>query len=145
MSVTPSRLNAKNDDRVRFKDLQVTGEAYGLLRVKRGTLAHTDTTAKDLFTLPAGAIIVEWIPNVTTLFNSDGTDQVDIGVSGTLEKFAANLDVSTTGIKTTGIVAAQIGAVQADEQVVQGIYGPGGSAASGGAMTIMCLYYVPEE
>lgn len=115
----------------------------GVLSVLRATLAHTDTTAKNLFTIPAGAIIVDWILNVTTLFDDTGTDLVDIGVSGTAEKFAANVDVSTAGLKTTGIVAAQIGAVQATAQAVQGIYAGQNANSAAGAMTIMCVYYIP--
>lgn len=125
--------------------LSVTGELSGggVVKCLRATLAYTDTTAKALFTIPAGAYIVEWIVNVTTLFNSDGTDQVDIGISGTQEKFAADIDVSTTGLKTTGVVAAQVGALQATAQAVTAIYAAGGSAASTGAAVIMCKYFIP--
>ncbi len=117
-----------------------TGGTVGTLR---NTLAYTDTVAKALFTIPAGAIITGWVLNVTTLFNSDGTDLVDIGITGTAEKFAANVDVAATGLKSTGIVAAEIGAVQAVAAPVLGIYANGGSAASTGAMTIMVNFYIP--
>jgi hypothetical protein len=115
----------------------------GAISTLRNTLAYTDTTAKALFTIPAGAIIVGWVINVTTLFNSDGTDLVDIGVSGTQEKFAADVDVATAGLKTAGVVAAQVGAVQATAQAVTAIYTNGGSAASTGAATIMVQFYIP--
>lgn len=118
----------------------VGGNVVGTLRA---TLAYTDTVAKALFTIPAGAVITGWVLNVTTLFNSDGTDLVDIGITGTAEKFAANVDVSSTGLKSTGIVAAEIGAVQAVAAPVLGIYANGGSAASTGAMTIMVNFYIP--
>lgn len=107
------------------------------------TLAYTDTVAKALFTVPAGAYVIDWVVNVLTLFNSDGTDLVDIGITGTAEKFAANIDVASTGLKTTGIVAAQIGIVQATDQPILGIYANGGSAASTGAMVIMCRFFIP--
>jgi hypothetical protein len=109
----------------------------------RNTLAYTDTTAKALFTIPAGAYITGWILSVTTAFDSDGTDLVDIGITGTAEKFAANVDVAATGLKSTGIVAAQVGAVQSVAQPVLGIYAAGGSAASAGAMVIMVQFYIP--
>lgn len=115
----------------------------GTVGTLRNTLAYTDTVAKALFTIPAGAVITGWVLNVTTLFNSDGTDQVDIGITGTAEKFAANVDVGSTGLKTTGVVAAEIGTVQASAQPVLGIYANGGSAASTGAMTIMVNFYIP--
>jgi hypothetical protein len=107
------------------------------------TLAYTDTVAKTLFTIPDGGVIVQWILNVTTNFDSDGTDQVDIGVTGTAEKFAANIDVSTTGLKTTGVVLSQVGIAQSGAQIVKGIYAAGGSAASQGAMTIIVQYTIP--
>lgn len=115
----------------------------GQLSVARATLAYTDTTAKTLFTLPAGAIIVDWILNVTTAFNDSGTDQVNIGITGTAAKFASALDVSSAGLKTTGVVAAEIGAVQAAATPVLGIFAGQNANASAGAMTIMALYYVP--
>lgn len=118
----------------------VTG---GGVTTLRATLAYTDTTAKALFTIPAGAYIVQWVLNVTTAFDSDGTDLVDIGITGTAEKFAANVDVAATGLKTTGVVAAQIGAVQATAQPVLGIYAAGGSAATAGAMVILVQFYIP--
>jgi len=129
-----------------YKGYAVDSSGYltgGAVSVLRNTLAYTDTSAKALFTIPAGAIIVEWVLNVTTLFDSDGTDQVDIGITGTAEKFASNVDVATAGLKTTGVVAAQIGAVQATAQPVLGIYVPGGSAATAGAMVIMVSFYIP--
>lgn len=113
----------------------------GVIYALRATLAYTDTTAKDLFVLPAGAVIVSEIYNVTALFDSDGTDQVNVGVTGTAAKFASALDVSSTGLKTG--VAAEIGAVQGAQQTIKGIYAAGGSAASAGAMTIVWLYYIP--
>lgn len=120
-----------------------TGSLTSAVYCQRATLAYTDTAAKTLFTIPDGAVIVGWVLSVTTLFNSDGTDLVDIGVTGTAEKFAADVDVSSTGLKSTGIVAAQVGAVQSGAQVVKGIYTNGGSAASTGAMTILCYYFTP--
>jgi len=107
------------------------------------TLAYTDTVAKSLFTIPDGAVICEWVLSVTTLFNSDGTDQVSIGVSGTQAKFASAVDVSTTGLKTSGVVSTQVGIVQSGAQAVTAVYAAGGSAASTGAMRIGVLYVIP--
>jgi len=128
-------------------DLSVTGTftASGVSQTLQASLAYTDTTAKVLFTIPAGAIITGWTINVTELFDSDGTDLVDIGITGTAEKFAANVDVSTAGLKTTGVVAAQVGVVQATAQAVLGIYAAGGSAATQGAAIIIVNYYIPAS
>lgn len=115
----------------------------GAVTTLRATLAYTDTTAKALFTIPAGAYITAWVINVTTAFNDSGTDLLDIGVSGTQQKFAASVDVSSTGLKSSGVVAAQIGAVQASAQAVTGLYTGQNSNASAGAATIMVQFYIP--
>ncbi len=112
------------------------------VQAQTATLAYTDTVAKALFTIPDGAIILQWILKVGTAFNSDGTDLVQIGVSGTASKFALDLDVSATGLKTA-YVLTQIGIAQSGAQAVLGIYANGGSAASTGAMTISCIYQTP--
>lgn len=115
----------------------------GAVSVLRATLAYTDTTAKALFTIPAGAYIIDWVVNVTTAFDDTGTDQVNLGITGTAAKFASALDVSSAGLVTTGIVAAQIGVVQSAAQPVLGIYaGQNGNAANGAAV-IMCRFYIP--
>lgn len=114
----------------------------GVVYALRATLAYTDTVAKTLFDIPVGAIIVDWVINVTTLFNDSGTDQVNIGVTGTAAKYASALDVSSAGLKTTGVVAAEIGIVQS-AQTVKGIYAGQNANSSAGAMVIMCRYYVP--
>lgn len=126
-----------------YKQIPVDDGAGGVVQVARATLAYTDTVAKALFTIPAGAIIIDWIINVGTVFNDTGTDQVNIGVSGTAAKFASALDVSSTGLKTSGVVAAEIGAVQAAAAPVLGIYAGQNANPSTGAMSIMCRYFVP--
>lgn len=109
----------------------------------RATLAYTDTAAKTLFTLPSGAVITDWVLNVTEAFDDTGTDQVNLGITGTAAKFASSLDVSSTGLKTSGVVAAEIGAVQSGAKIVKGIYAGQNSNAAHGAMVVMCRYIVP--
>lgn len=107
------------------------------------SLAYTDTTAKTLFTIPDTAVIIDWILNVTTAFNDTGTDQVSIGVTGTAGKFASAVDVSTTGLKTTGVVLTQVGNAQSGAQIVKGIYAGQNSNADAGAMYIIVRYCIP--
>lgn len=115
-----------------------------VVKVLRATLAYTDTAAKTLFVLPANCYILDWVVNVTTLFNSSGTDLVDIGITGTLEKFAANIDVATAGLKTTGIVAAEIGILQTAQRIVVASYAQSVADADAGAMVIMVRYWTPN-
>jgi len=117
----------------------VTALDAAALKIARGTLAYTDTAAKTLFTLPAGAQPVALLVNVTAPFDSDGTDLVDIGVGGD-DSFSADVDVSSAGLQTlpfddeTALVA---------DTAVTGIYAAGGSAANAGTATICALYYEP--
>lgn len=107
--------------------------------VLRATVAYTDTSAKDLFDLPVGAVILGFFMNVSANFDSDGTDVVDLGITGTLEKYYSDFDVSSAGMT---LIASLDEAAQA-AVTVTGIYVEGGSAASQGALTVVCLYYVP--
>src|SRR5262245_41996606 len=45
----------------------------GALYASTATVAYTDTSAKDLFTLPANAVVKQILVNVTTVFNDSGT------------------------------------------------------------------------
>jgi hypothetical protein len=111
-----------------------------LLQAQRATLAYTDTTAKDLFTLPAGAQIIGFVFNVTTQFDDTGTDQIDIGDGTTPDRFVADYDGETTGM---ALVASADEAALSADTVVKGLYTGGNGNAANGAMTITCLYIVP--
>lgn len=117
----------------------------GAVYAVSNTIAYTNTTAKAMFTIPDGAVPVEWVINVTTLFNDSGTDLLDIGVSGTQEKFAADVDVSSAGLKTTGVVLAQVGAVQSGAQAVTAIYAGQNANANQGAAVVICRYFFPPS
>ena len=137
----------------RFKKLQVgdqlnTGigdlEAFGSVVVAQSALlTFNDTSAKNLFVIPANSQILNIYVDVLTVFNSDGTDLVDIGVSGTSDLFADALDVSSLGRKIGSSDVSQLlnyddtGAAQI---IVQGIYAAGGSAASTGNARVTIVY-----
>jgi hypothetical protein len=115
-------------------------QADPLLRAQRATLAHSDTAAKDLFTLPAGAQIVGFIINVTTAFDdSGGSDIIAIGDGDTAARFVADFDCGSVGL--TLEPSADEAAMSA-ETVVEGKYTPG-TGATAGAATIVCLYIEP--
>lgn len=109
------------------------------------SLAYTNAgVAKALFTIPDTAVIIDWILNVTTAFNSSGTDLVGIGVSGTQTKFAATVDVSATGLKTVGVVLTQVGNAQSGDQAVTALYTQSVADSSAGAMVIIVRYVIPS-
>lgn len=119
----------------------------GSLAVKVASVAYTDTSAKDLFTLPTGAVIVQWVVNVETAFNDTGTDLLDLGVSGTADQYASNLDVSSAGQIVTGFVAGQ--ALQFDTPltapvVVQATYTGANTDPDAGLAQVACVYYLSK-
>lgn len=69
--------------------------------VKKIQVTYTDTTATC--DIPINAIILNLYLQVTTEFDDTGTDLIDIGISGSGERYAADVDVSTTGWKTLNL------------------------------------------
>lgn len=110
------------------------------LYAQRNTLVYTDTTAKDLFTLPSGAVLIGFVANVTTGFDDTGTDLVDIGDGSTADRFVADFDASSAGIS---LVASDDEAALSADTVVKGVYTGSNADAANGAMTITAVYIVP--
>jgi len=71
--------------------------------VEYGAFTFADTTARTVFTLPKGAVITDFGVNVTTVFNSSGTDLLDAGITGTGDFFVNDLAVSATGHSRAGV------------------------------------------
>lgn len=128
-------------DATGYDDILTVTAAANMLQAQRATLAHTDTTAKDLFTLPAGAVIIAFVVNVSTNFDDTGTDLVDIGDATTADAFVADLDVSSAGMQL--VASADETALSADT-LVKGIFTGQNGNASQGAATITALYIVPS-
>lgn len=115
----------------------------GTLAIKSNTLVYTDVTAKSMFTLPVGAVIVMWITNISVVFNGSGTDLLNVGISGTAAKYASGIVVSALGQITTGYVGTQLFIAPLTEEVpVTAIYVDANSDASTGALTLACVYYL---
>lgn len=124
-----------------YDDIQTITAAANMLQAQRATLAYTDTTAKDLFTLPAGAVLIAFVVNVSTNFDDTGTDLVDLGDGTTADRFVADLDVSSAGAQL--VASADEGALSADT-LVKGIFTGQNANAQQGAATITALYIVPS-
>lgn len=105
------------------------------LFAQTNTVAHTDTTAKTLFDLPADAVIVDIVLNVTTAFNDGTTDNLDVGHS-TTNGFYGTQAVGTAGQRLTGWT--NLGPVGTD-RTVTATYSGGGTATAGQA-TVTVLY-----
>jgi len=101
------------------------------------TVAYTDTAGKLLFTLPPGSTPLRWTVNVTTVFNSDGTDYLDIGKVGSTEFYAKDVDVS--GLGNTAVVSLNSDVTTAMVGILA-TYTNGGTAATTGLATVTLEY-----
>lgn len=110
----------------------------GVLRVLTNTIAFGDTTVKTLFTLPANAILIGIDVNVTTVFNSSGTDLLSIGKSGTNTHYKNGLDVSALGQTVTGW--SNLGVSATTDLVIVGIYAQSVADSTTGACRISFRY-----
>lgn len=131
-----------------------TGTTAGTIRnmgativVQDGSLSYTDTTAKTVAVLPAGAQIVNIFVDVTTAFNSGTNNVITIQTAGgaslaTVTATGANI---ATGRATVVLTAAQIATilnVGSTDLIVQAVFAGTGSAATTGVANITIQYAV---
>ena len=138
MAGTPSLLTSGNG---LVGNLQNTNGGFGVF-AKQGTVAFGDTSAKTLFTLPAGAIVVDVFVDGTTAFNDSGTDLLDVGKTGTGNFFIYALDIAATGRKAPTKTNLGV-SVGASAITVTATYTGQNANASTGAATITFLYAMP--
>jgi len=114
-----------------------------------GTVVFNTTTGTNtnLFVLPAGAFIYNFIFDVTTAFNAATTNTLTVKIGTTTMTAAANVAspgrvagvAAATGITLTSPSFMNVGAT--DQQVFV-TYDFTGAVPSAGACTITCLYAV---
>ena len=116
----------------------------GPVNCKWGSFAYTDTSAKALFTLPAGAQIVGWIVAPVTGF--DGTTPVlDLGDGSTADRFVADLALPTdTDTITEGFDGDQMFSALTEETTVYATYAED-SGGSAGEANVGALFVVVAE
>ena len=121
-----------------FKDADGFGrpDFGGTVAVKYATVAYTDTTAKNLFALPAGAVVTDIKVNVTTAFTDSGTDLLAIGLDADADYFATAVSVVATGLlpaETAGFVPSRLfgTALTAEGQVTATFTGQNANAGAG--------------
>ena len=117
----------------------MTGMAMGVV-VLQGTVTRTNTTAKALFTLPAGAIPLLATVQVETAFNDSGTDLLTVGEGSDGDHFASGIDVSATGAKLIAI--NESGVLTKQTQVTATYTGQNGNSTTGRAKINM-IYATP--
>ncbi len=114
----------------------------GALAVKHARVTFADTTTKNLFKLPKGAVIVGWEVNVRTAFNSSGTDLLDIGDASTGNRFKNDLDVATAGQTLNGWVATELFTPLTEDTQITAIYAQSVADANAGSADICVFYYL---
>lgn len=118
----------------------------GALGVKHANATFEDTTAATLFTLPQGAVIVQWVVNVSEAFNDGTAAVVDLGDGTTADRFAADLDVSTLGQLVTGFATGELFSTPlAADTPVAATYTGTADDATEGIATVACIYYLSPE
>ena len=125
--------------------ITVTTPAAKGLQVKTATIARTDTTAKNLFGLPKDATVVGF--SVTGQVGSDAatTAVLDVGITGTVEKYVANQDVrnATTAHPFIGLNGNGAGTILANDELIIGSYAETGAASTtGGPWTVTAQYFI---
>lgn len=130
-------------DAIRRTDGFALPTLNGALAVMHGTFDKEDTTAKTLFTLPAGATPIDWIIDVTEDFNAGTNNHIDFGIDTDDDYFAADLDIDTLGIFRNGAanyVAGRVGVPLTVPTPVQVIFKPTGTAVTTGEARVIMLY-----
>lgn len=112
----------------------------GSLAVMTGTVDFEDTTAIELFTLPAGAVMVDFYVNVTTNFDDTGTDTIDVGTSATGDAIIDGLDVSSAGLTRFGTAGTLLSALT-EATVITAVYAGQNGNASQGSADFVAFYY----
>jgi F0F1-type ATP synthase membrane subunit c/vacuolar-type H+-ATPase subunit K len=124
-------------------DIALSGAGMGkLMHSQSGTVARTDTAAKNLFTLPANAVIVAIRLYGAVASDAVTTATVSVGKSGSATAYlnAADVKGGGVGVLSTG-AKATLGSIGSSAVVVQGIYAEtGGASSTGGPWTCFIDY-----
>lgn len=126
----------------------LTPKARGTL-TKMGSIARTDTTAVDLFSIPKNAIIVGIYVIGGTVSNAATTATIGIGSSASANEYMTGYDVKTAatgeGYNPAGAAAvgSALGTKLTSDVKVYGIYAETGTASTaGGPWIVKVEYYI---
>lgn len=118
--------------------------AYGgTLAVKVAKFDKADTTAKTVFTLPAGAVPIDWWLDVTEDFNAGTNNNLDIGAAADADYFAADLAIGTLGLFRAGAansVAGRLGVRFDEPTVITVLFKPTGTTVTTGEANFFMTY-----
>ena len=110
-----------------------------------GSVATTDTTAKDLFTLQPGDIPLRLSVFGVAASNASVNARLSIGSTGNAGFFVAAMDVKGTALTSGGVgqsfpsSAANLGTPLSFVTTVQGTYAEAGTASTAGGPWIVVM------
>jgi hypothetical protein len=100
-------------------------------------LDYGQTASQTVGIVPANAYVMDLEVVVTTLFNGGGTDTLDIGISGgAADGYANDLDLSTAGYITSGVVFSALGSVGGADRTITCLYVDQNSDATTGSALV---------
>lgn len=108
------------------------------------TVSEEDVS-KPLGYLPAGAIVTACRVAVFTAFNNSGNDYIQVGHADDTDEFAANVDVSSVGVKLPTTLATATEVKFSTDKLISAVY-EGSSTADAtpaGSCTVVLEYVVP--
>jgi hypothetical protein len=104
-------------------------------------LTYADTTAAEMFKLPANARVIHWVFNVTTAFTG-GTTTVDVGIETDGDSIIDGAVVSAVGnavLGTTLVVPSYT------PTAITPIYMAVGAGNTAGEVEITCMFSSPTD
>ncbi len=108
-----------------------------------GTITYTDTTAVTLFTLPLGAVPVEYLINVTTAFTAGSGNTFDVGLGATGDNIANGAAAGSVAVLRAGstlVSGLTLGVALEEPTAVTAVYIPSGTAADAGSLTVFVSF-----
>lgn len=113
----------------------------GTVGVIYTTLTFADAAvAKTVGTLRAGAIIVGITVDVKIVFNSSGTDLLDIGTSASAAAYKDDLSVAALGQTVTGWTIGTLFSQVTSDTVVTATYAQSVADATTGSLVVAVFY-----
>lgn len=119
--------------------------AGGAVAVKYAPLTYTWVAGATLFYLPKGAVVVDAMVRITTLFNAAGNDLLELGLATDADAFTDALTLAATGTFRYGITnfvgTGLLTTPLAARTAVTATYTQTSTAATTGA-AVIALHYI---
>src|SRR5262245_33635372 len=113
-----------------------------------GTVTYTDTAAKNIGGIPAGAVVLGAVVSTGTAFNAATTNNLNIGQTdptGTVANaYAALLAIGPVGTIATPVASLSPSVTLSRPTTIPATYVPTGGGQSAGSATVVVRFVVPR-